>query len=125
MSRGNSTIPGFSSSRTTPGVSQYSSNTKGLTVAVITSDRVINDNLKSQIKIRILHTCRLLLLLPTLFLQYTQSNKFRNFSKKDYFTFLVHFQSVYKRLSFIKAAAFFSDVISVLNYQISKANERQ
>ena len=124
MSRGNSTIHGFSSSRTTPGVSQYSSNTKGLTLLQL-SLVVINDNLKSQIKILILHTCRLLLLLPTLFLQYTQSNKFRNFSKKDYFTFLVHFQSVYKRLSFIKAAAFFSDVISVLNYQISKANERQ
>ena len=56
-------------------------------VAVITQDRVIDDNLKRQIKSRTLHACRLLLLtrifqyisnwskvfehLPNLFLQYT------------------------------------------------------
>ena len=56
-------------------------------VAIITQDRVIDDNLKRQIKNRNLHTCRLLLLtwsfqyignwpkvlelLPTLYLQYT------------------------------------------------------
>ena len=56
-------------------------------VAIITQDRVIDDNLKRQIKNRTLHTCRLFLLtwsfqyisnwskvlelLPTLYLQYT------------------------------------------------------
>ena len=61
-------------------------------VAVITQYRVIDDNLKRQIKNRTLHTCRLFLLtrifqcisdwskvfehLPTLFLQYTYSTKF-------------------------------------------------
>ena len=65
-------------------------------VAVITQDRVIDDNLKRQIKNRTLYTCRLFLLtrifqyisnwskvfehLPTLFLQYTQSTNFSKFS---------------------------------------------
>ena len=59
----NNVIYGCSSARTTPGVSLY----RGLTfeeniVAVITQDREIDDNLKSQIKNQILCTCRLFLL---------------------------------------------------------------
>ena len=42
---------------------------------------MIDDNLKSQIKNGTLHSCRQFPLLPTLFLQYIWSNKFRNFSK--------------------------------------------
>ena len=64
-------------------------------VAVITQDRVIIDNLKRQVKNRTLCSCRLFLLtrifqyisnwlkvfehLPTLFLQYTQTNNFSKF----------------------------------------------
>ena len=40
-------------------------------VAAIACGRVIDDYLKSQTKNRTLCTCRLFLLLPTLFLQYT------------------------------------------------------
>ena len=64
-------------------------------VAVITQDRVLDSNLKKQIKNRTMYTCRLFLLtrifqyisnwskvfehLPTPFLQYTWSNIFPNF----------------------------------------------
>ena len=64
-------------------------------VAVVTQDRVIDDNLKRQIKNRPLYTCRLFLLtqifqyisnsskvfehLATLFLQYTYSSYFSKF----------------------------------------------
>ena len=52
-----------SSARTTPGVSLYQSLTfEENIVAVITQDRVIDDNLKRQIKNRTLRTCRLFLL---------------------------------------------------------------
>ena len=56
----NYVIYGCSSARTTPGVSLY----WGLTfaeniVAVITQDRVTDDNLKSQIKNQTLCTCKL------------------------------------------------------------------
>ena len=54
-----------SSARTTPGVSLYWSlaNTgEQNIVAVITQDRVIDDNLKRQIKNQTLYTCRLFLL---------------------------------------------------------------
>ena len=56
---------GCSSTRTTPGVSLYRSlaNTgEQNIVAVITQDRVIDDNLKKQIKNQTLCTCRLFLL---------------------------------------------------------------
>ena len=65
-------------------------------VAVITQDKVIEENLKRQVKNRTLDTCRLFPLtrifqyisnwskvfehLPTLFLQYTKSNNFSKFS---------------------------------------------
>ena len=65
-------------------------------VAVISQDRVIDDNLKRQTKKRTLYTCRLFLLarifqyisnwskvfepLPALLLQYTQSYNFSKFS---------------------------------------------
>ena len=59
----NYVIYGCSSARTTPGVSLYRSLTlEENIVAVITQDRVIDDNLKRQIKIGILCTCRLFLL---------------------------------------------------------------
>ena len=77
---------------TGPGASYWTKNI----VAVITQDRVIDDNLKRQIKNRTLYTCRLFLLtrifqyisnwskvfdhLSTLFLQYTESNNFPEFS---------------------------------------------
>ena len=49
-----------SSARTTPGVSQYRSLTRVENiVAVITQDRVIDDNLKRQIKNQTVCTCRL------------------------------------------------------------------
>ena len=52
-----------SSARTIPGVSLYQSLTfKENVVAVITWDRVIDDNLKRQIKNQTLRTCRLFLL---------------------------------------------------------------
>ena len=52
-----------SSARTTPGVSLYRSLTlEGNIVAVITQDRVIDDNLKMQIKNQTLCNCRLFLL---------------------------------------------------------------
>ena len=54
---------GCSSARTTPGVSLYRSLTlEENIVAVITQDRVIDDNLKRQIKNQTLCTCRLFLL---------------------------------------------------------------
>ena len=54
---------GCSSARTTPGVSLYRSLTlEENSIAVITQDRVIDDNLKRQIKSRTLCTCRLFLL---------------------------------------------------------------
>ena len=80
-------------------------------VAVITQDRVIDDNLKRQIKNRTLYTCRLFLLtrifqyisnwskvfehLPTLFLQYIQNNNFsKTFLDKQFFSWLCRF--IYK-----------------------------
>ena len=49
-----------SSARTTPGVSQYRSLTQEENiVAVITQDRVIDDNSKRQIKNQTVCTCRL------------------------------------------------------------------
>ena len=54
---------GCSSARTTPEVSLYRSLTlEENTVAVITQDRVIDNNLKRQIKNQTLRTCRLLVL---------------------------------------------------------------
>ena len=59
----NYVIYGCSSARTTPGVSLYRSLTlEENIVAVITQDRVIDDNLKKQIKNRTLCTIRLFLL---------------------------------------------------------------
>ena len=59
----NYAIYGCSSARTTPGVSLYQSLTlEENIVAVITQDRVIDDNLKRQIKNQTLCTCRLFLL---------------------------------------------------------------
>ena len=56
-------IYGCSSARTTPRVSMYWSLTlEENIVAVITKDRVIDDNLKRQIKNQTLCTCRLFLL---------------------------------------------------------------
>ena len=57
-------IYGCSSARTTPGVSLYRSclTLKENIIAVITQDRVIDDNLKRQIKNQTLCTCRLFLL---------------------------------------------------------------
>ena len=53
-------IYGWSSARTTPGVSLYRSLTlEENNVAVITQDRVIDNSLKSQIKNKTLCTCRL------------------------------------------------------------------
>ena len=59
----NYVIFGFSSARTTPGVSLYRSLTlEENIVAVITQDRVIVNNLKRQIKNQTLCTCRLFVL---------------------------------------------------------------
>ena len=56
----NYVIFGCSSARTTPVVSLYRSLTlEENTVAVITQDRVIDNNLKRQIKNQTLCTCRL------------------------------------------------------------------
>ena len=56
-------IYGYYSAKTTPGVSLYQSLTlEENIVAVITQDRVIDDNLKRQIKNQTLCTCRLFLL---------------------------------------------------------------
>ena len=68
----NYVIYGCSSARTTPGVSLYRSLTlEENIVAVITQDRVIDDNLKRQIKNQTLCTCRLFLL--TKIFQYTSN----------------------------------------------------
>ena len=59
----NYVIYGCSSARTTPGVSLYRSLTlEENIVAVITQDRVIDGNLKSEIRNQTLCTCRLFLL---------------------------------------------------------------
>ena len=59
----NYVIYGCSSARTTPGVSLYWSLTlEENIVAVITQDRVIDDNLKRQTKSQTLGTCGLFLL---------------------------------------------------------------
>ena len=63
MSGVNYVIYGCSSARTTPEVSLYRSLTlEENTVAVITQDRVIDNNLKKQIKNQTLCTCRLFVL---------------------------------------------------------------
>ena len=59
----NYVIYGCSSARLTPGVSLYQSLTlEENIVAVITQNRVIDDNLKKQIKNQTLCTCRLFVL---------------------------------------------------------------
>ena len=59
----NYVIYGCSSARTTPGVSLYRSLTlEENTAAVITQNRVIDNNLKRQIKNQTFCTCRLFLL---------------------------------------------------------------
>ena len=60
----NCVIYGCSSARTTPGVSLFRScvTLEENIVVVITQDRVIDDNLKRQIKNQTLCTCRLFLL---------------------------------------------------------------
>ena len=59
----NYVIYGCFSARTAPGVSLYRSLTlEENIVAVITQDKVIDDNLKRKIKNRTLCTCRLFLL---------------------------------------------------------------
>ena len=59
----NYVIYGCSSARTTPGVSLYRSLTlEENIVAVITQNRVIDDNLKRKTKNQFLCTCRLFLL---------------------------------------------------------------
>ena len=60
----NYVIYGCSSARTTPGVSlyHYSLTLEENIAAVITQDRVIDGNLKRQIKNQTLCTCRLFLL---------------------------------------------------------------
>ena len=59
----NYVIYGCFSARLTPGVSLYQSLIQEENiVAVITQDRVIDDNLKKQIKNQTLYTCRLFLL---------------------------------------------------------------
>ena len=63
MSGVNYVIYGCSSARTTPEVSLYRSLTlEENTVAVITQDRLIDNNLKKQIKNQTLCTCRLFVL---------------------------------------------------------------
>ena len=77
-------------------------NQRKKSVAIITQDRVIDDNLKRQIKNRTFYTCRLFLRarifhyksnwskvfehLPTLLLQYTQSNNFSKFFQIQFFS---------------------------------------
>ena len=59
----NYVICGCSLAKATPGVSSYGSLTlEENIVAVITQDRVVDDNLKRQIKNQTLCTCRLFLL---------------------------------------------------------------
>ena len=59
----NYVICGCSLAKATPGVSPYGSLTlEENIVAVITQDRVVDDNLKRQIKNQTLCTCRLFLL---------------------------------------------------------------
>ena len=60
----NYVINGCSSARTTPGVSLYRSclTLEENIVAVITQDKVTDENFKRQIKKQILCTCRLFLL---------------------------------------------------------------
>ena len=63
MAAVNNVIYCCSPARTTPGVSLYWSSTlEENIVAVITQDRVVDDNLKRQIKNQTLCTCRLFLL---------------------------------------------------------------
>ena len=64
MPGGNYVIQGYSSAIITPGVSLYQScsTLEENIVAVITQDRVIDDNFKKQIKSQTLCTCRLFLL---------------------------------------------------------------
>ena len=63
MSGINYAIYGYSSAKTTPGVSLYRSLTlEKNVVVVITQDRVIDNNLKTQIKNQNLCTCRLFVL---------------------------------------------------------------
>ena len=57
----NYVINGYSSARTTPGMSLYRSLTLEEYI-VITQDKVIDDDLKRQIKNQTLCTCRLFLL---------------------------------------------------------------
>ena len=57
----NYVINGYSSARTSPGMSLYRSLTLEEYI-VITQDKVIDDNLKRQIKNQTLCTCRLFLL---------------------------------------------------------------
>ena len=120
-------------------------------VAVIAQDRVIDDRLKRQIKSRTLYTCRLFLLtrifqyisnwskvfehLPTLFIQYTQSNDFSKFFQINNFS--VDYAGLYINwantslfiipgtFSTLKLPIknhpssrqlFFSDIVLVLNY---------
>ena len=88
----------------TPAVPLYTSNTERYNiVSAIICDRAIDNNLKMKIKIQMLHICRVLLLtwifqyisnwwkafelLPTLFHQHTESNKFRNFYREVTFLF--------------------------------------
>ena len=60
----NYVIYGCSSARSTPGVSlSWSLSLKENIVAVITQDKVIDNNLQSQIKNQTLCTCRLFLLI--------------------------------------------------------------
>ena len=64
MPRVNNAIYGCSSAGTTPGVLLYHSLTpEENIVAVITQDKVTDDNLKRQIKNQTLCTCRLFLLI--------------------------------------------------------------
>ena len=55
MPNGNYAKYGWSSLRTTPGISQSRSDTAGTIVSVITTGRVKDDNLRSQIKHRTLN----------------------------------------------------------------------
>ena len=68
----NYVVYGCCSARTFPGVSLYRTLTlEGNIFAVITQDRVIDNNLKSQIENRTLYACRLFLL--TRIIQYTSN----------------------------------------------------
>ena len=55
MPNGNYAKYGWSSLRTTPGISQSRSDTAGTIVSVVTTGRVKDDNLRSQIKHRTLN----------------------------------------------------------------------